>query len=230
MKTAVIKNSLYYFFILLLLGCNNTFKKDISYVIDVERDSVFYNLDIKDDFKKEKLLVTRKIIVADSIIGAENEDNIWKKVDNYCSKLKKEKGEDFYCPHKYLYSVFIEEANSYTKIISYKLDMDNIAILRQGITNIQFDNRPQRLKNDMQYLRITILRAEDMNVKSINIYFEEKSNQWKIFSLERIGVDYFNEEKKIKYCIDTTTYFIEDYIYENFEWLGMSRSENCLQK
>lgn len=230
MKIVLIKNSLVYFLTFLLFGCNeNISKKEFFHIIDFEKDTIFYHLDIKEDFKKEKLLLTRQIIVGDSIMGTEMQEGIWDKIQNYCSELKKEKKEDFLCNYKYLYTIFIQEVDSYSKIISFEIDRDCVVVLRQGCTNTRFENRAGSMKKyDMQYLRITLLRADDLNIKSINIYFEEENEQWRIFSSERMGIDYYNADKTPIYCIDTIGHLIEGNYYDNFEWYNGANKEECI--
>lgn len=231
MKIVRIKNDILLIFLVLLVSCNNDIiKKDFTYsnVVDYKKDSVIYLLDIKSDFEKEKVLVTRQIIVGDSIIGNENENGVWEKMHHYCKELSKGK-TDFNCDYKYLYTIFIQEFNKYTKLISYKLDMDNVVILRQGSRNYQFNNYPKSVISDMTYLRIMNLRAEDLNTRSINIYYDEENEKWKILSIERLGVNYFRNKKEVKYCIDTISYCPEDLFHKEMEWLEWSRYEDCLE-
>ncbi|AWL77993.1 hypothetical protein DKB58_03025 [Capnocytophaga canimorsus] len=231
MKIVRIKNDILLIFLVLLVSCNNDIiKKDFTYsgVVDYDRDSVIYLLDIKGDFKKEKVLVTRQIIVRDSIIGNENENGVWEKMHHYCKELSKGK-TDFNCDYKYLYTIFIQEFNKYTKLISYKLDMDNVVILRQGSRNYQFDTFPKSVTGYMRYLRIMNLREEDLNTRSINMYYDEENEKWKILSIERLGINYFRNKKEVKYCIDTISYCPEDLFYKEMEWLEWSRYEDCLE-
>lgn len=231
MKIVRIKNDILLIFLVLLVSCNNDIiKKDFTYsnVVDYKKDSVIYLLDIKSDFEKEKVLVTRQIIVGDSIIGNENENGVWEKMHHYCKELSKGK-TDFNCDYKYLYTIFIQEFNKYTKLISYKLDMDNVVILRQGSRNYQFDTFPKSVTGYMRYLRIMNLREEDLNVRSINMYYDEENEKWKILSIERLGINYFRNKKEVKYCIDTISYCPEDLFHKEMEWLEWSRYEDCLE-
>lgn len=231
MKIVRIKNDILLIFLVLLVSCNNDIiKKDFTYsnVVDYKKDSVIYLLDIKSDFEKEKVLVTRQIIVGDSIIGNENENGVWEKMHHYCKELSKGK-TDFNCDYKYLYTIFIQEFNKYTKLISYKLDMDNVVILRQGSRNYQFDTFPKSVTGYMRYLRIMNLREEDLNTRSINMYYDEENEKWKILSIERLGINYFRNKKEVKYCIDTISYCPEDLFHKEMEWLEWSRYEDCLE-
>lgn len=231
MKIVRIKNDILLIFLVLLVSCNNDIiKKDFTYsnVVDYKKDSVIYLLDIKSDFEKEKVLVTRQIIVRDSIIGNENENGVWEKMHHYCKELSKGK-TDFNCDYKYLYTIFIQEFNKYTKLISYKLDMDNVVILRQGSRNYQFDTFPKSVTGYMRYLRIMNLREEDLNTRSINMYYDEENEKWKILSIERLGINYFRNKKEVKYCIDTISYCPEDLFHKEMEWLEWSRYEDCLE-
>ena len=59
---------------LILLSCcnqqvqNEEEERDYP-LIDYQRDSVYYLLDVRGDSEKEKLLVTREVMVQDSIFG-----------------------------------------------------------------------------------------------------------------------------------------------------------------
>ncbi|WP_314057278.1 hypothetical protein [Capnocytophaga gingivalis] len=221
------KNKILYFsilstIILFISGCNSQGQKN-SYestsIVDFDQDSVFYQLDIKDEKlnTKEKLLLTREIIVKDSIFGGKGNKDNWNKAFTYSEKLRKIKGEiPNYLP-EYLYKVFLYENSFYKKIISFKTNLNSIVILRQGESNELLNNESEKCSfEDFQYLRITQVSPENINCKSINLAYKE--GEWYVFSTEELKID---DIKKLSYCIDSLScvpakyYDTEETMYDN---------------
>ena len=205
------KNKILYFVILpiisfLVCRCTSQEKKNSyedSPMVDFDRDSVFYRLDIKEDGlnTKENILLTREVVVEDSIFGGkENRDN-WNRA---------------YSP-KYLYKIFLYEKEAYKKIISFEADLNSTIILRQGESDNFFNNESEKCSFDSsRYLRITQVLPENINCKSINLSYKE--GEWYVFSTEELKIDY---TKKLSYCIDSLScvpakyYDTEETMYDN---------------
>ena len=190
---------------LLTIACNHhkTLVDTENFVVDYDRDSIFYLLDVKEDDhnSKEKLLVTRQIIAGDSIFGynglQQNRDRAW---DFYYAN-----GEKSRFRPRYLYTIFIEEDNVYKEIVQIGyVELQYTIILRQGYVYERFNNRPEDCCSQGQYLRIMRMNENDMNSKSINVCYN--NGRWNVFSEEEIKVDYFNEkqDRKVQYYIDST--------------------------
>ena len=190
---------------LLTIACNH--HKNLvdteNFVVDYDRDSIFYLLDVKEDDhnSKEKLLVTRQIMAGDSIFGynglQQNRDRAW---DFYYAN-----GEESRFRPRYLYTIFIEEDNVYKEILQIGyVELQYTIILRQGYVYDRFNNRPEDCCSQGQYLRIMRMNENDMNSKSINVCYN--NGRWNVFSEEEIKVDYFNEkqDRKVQYYIDST--------------------------
>ncbi|WP_315045286.1 hypothetical protein [Capnocytophaga sputigena] len=205
MKFVKVKIKVILFVFPFLLACNH--HKNLvdteNFVVDYDRDSIFYLLDVKEDDhnSKEKLLVTRQIMAGDSIFGynglQQNRDRAW---DFYYAN-----GEESRFRPRYLYTIFIEEDNVYKEIVQIGyVELQYTVILRQGYVYDRFNNRPEDCCSQGQYLRIMRMNENDMNSKSINVCYN--NGRWNVFSEEEIKVDYFNEkqDRKVQYYIDST--------------------------
>ncbi|MEB3014547.1 hypothetical protein [Capnocytophaga gingivalis] len=221
------KNKILYFTILSIISflvCRCTLQeKKNSYedtpMVDFDRDSVFYQLDIKEDRlnTKENTLLTREVVVEDSIFGGkENRDN-WNRAFAYSDMLRKTKGEITTYSPRYLYKIFLYEKEAYKKIISFEADLNSTIILRQGESDNFFNNESEKCSFDSsRYLRITQVLPENINCKSINLAYKE--GEWYVFSTEELKIDY---TKKLSYCIDSFScipakyYNTEGTMYDN---------------
>ena len=85
-------------------------------MVDFDRGSVFYQLDIKKDRLNTK----------------ENRDN-WNRAFAYSDMLRKTKGEITTYSPKYLYKIFLYEKEAYKKIISFEADLNSTIITTRRV-------------------------------------------------------------------------------------------------
>ena len=100
----------YFFFILFLLSCKQEkeLRKNDYPVVNFDRDSVFYEFKTTDR-RTENFLVTREIVVKDSVFGrGESYDN-WNNAYDYSYSIAHEDPD-------YLYKVYYYENSAYQKI------------------------------------------------------------------------------------------------------------------
>ena len=197
---------------------NKEEKRDYP-LIDYQRDSVYYLLDVRGDSEKEKLLVTREVMVQDSIFGGgENREN-WRKAWKYADTLFDEKTY-------FLYKVYIYENEDYKKITELIYNIADIAypILRAGDFSSHhkvFSEMNLCRGYDTQYLKIVSIDNDDLNAKCINLSYVE--GKWVRVSSEQL---IYRDQKSI-YCIDTTDCY--DYTNERIEFSRLYYT-NCIEK
>ena len=201
--------------ILFLIACNqqaqNKEKQENYPLVDYQRDSVYYLLDVRGDSEKEKLLVTREVMVQDSIFGGgENQEN-WIKAWKYADTLF---DEETY----FLYKVYIYENGDYRKITELIYNIASIAypVLRAGEFsshhNVYSEKNPCR-GEDVQYLKIVSIDNDDLNAKCINLSYVD--GKWITVSTEQL----IYRDQIPMYCIDTTDCY--DYSNEKIKFSSL---------
>lgn len=217
--------------IVFLVACNpqskgkdkerNTSLKESAYsLVDYQRDSVYYWLDVRGDKEKEKLLVTREIIVEDSLFGGwENTDNQIRAL-RYADSLSSDET-------LFLYKVYIYEDKGYQKITELAFHLYDIAypVLRAGefsSHHIVFSQQNPCGGEDTQYLKIVSINNSDLNTACVNLAYVE--GKWVGVSQEQL----FYRDQKPVYCIDTT--YCHDYTQERIRFSYSDFYHTCIGK
>ena len=171
------------FALLFVIACNNNVSREKELeklakeppVVNYERDSVYYLIDVKDDEQKEEFLVTRQIMVNDSVFGSAEDVNNWERAWEY-SRAEMNQEPD------YLYKIFINENGNYKKI-----------------TTIYQNASSQCSPASPQYLKIVSVTNSTLDTKNINVAYV--NGQWRVVSTETLK---HTNKQHPQYCIDTT--------------------------
>ncbi|AXG74553.1 hypothetical protein DVK85_10030 [Flavobacterium arcticum] len=188
---------------LALTSCGNKETKQQKYPIydnwyssfsEFESDSIYYKIDVKGNYNEELFLMTKKIIVKDSLFGAYTYEN-WQKSWNYSKKVDSEP--------LFIYTIAMYDGksfNDFSKLV-FNPSWIKYPVLKKG----EFTNLDTVSKSDMQhetpvYLKIMAASNDNLNCTSINLIYN--NNKWKMFSREVL--DYSNYGRSLNgYCMDT---------------------------
>ena len=210
--------------LILLVSCKeNIISKKSSKVDNLYNpDSIYYNIDItwnENGVEEELFLITRNIIVSDSIFGGYDNNENWKRAWKYMKKNYPETE----CPN-FKYNIYMYENDKFNEFASIIYDGRDITYpsLRQGeFSNLNSNFLKGKYKDlsASNFLRIMEISNDDLDSRCINVIYNDK--KWTIISKEILKHNY-----ELKYCIDTTDnnfslrnmYFnyIFDYPQSNF--------------
>ena len=210
MKTA--SKFLLLFVIMLIVSCKETTinkmtnKKSFSSVIDYEMDSIFYRINAKSDFEQEVFLMTKNIIVKDSLFGIYTYQK-WQEAWKYAKEKDTEP--------LFLYELSILEDESF-KTISRLIFNPSWMLYPVLKTGIHSDTNPVVIKtkdlSSLSYLKIMTLSEINLNCTATNIRFI--NNRWEIFSREILNYDDSGGPRG--YCLDTLSIDLKlDTLYFN---------------
>ena len=196
---------IYFFFILFLLSCKQgkELRKNDYPVVNFDRDSVFYEFKTTDR-RIENFLVTREIVVKDSVFGrGESYDN-WNNAYDYSYNIA-HKDPD------YLYKVYYYENNAYQKITEIVTNIASIhyITLKWGIQSELNKNWSEAVFSSPEYLRVIYTSDFHLNTRAINFSYNE--GKWSVMSVEKL--EYVDNQ--LIYCIDTLSYKEGEESYSN---------------
>lgn len=188
---------------LFIISCTNKNLKSIKNknisIIDFQKDSVFYKIDVMNDGENELFLMTNNFVISnDSIIGGiENYDN-HRKASEIINTNKNYENSEI----KIVSKVFFYENNSFKQIakISSRTDEFTYPILKQGnfFEHIIIDDK----KFGGGFLRIQEVSDYYIGGRYINmIYFK---NKWRIYSKEIDNPTKALVQYPRGYCVDST--------------------------